>query len=76
MSKIKFEALCGATVEVDPRLIVSIHIPYRDNYLCENGEGIYCGQIVLGCDSQVMVDGDTFWRIAKAMEEARKCEKV
>lgn len=72
MSKIKFETLCGATVEVDPRLIVSIHFPYGDHYLTENGLDFCCGQIVLGCDSQFMVDGDTFWRIAKAMEETRK----
>lgn len=72
MSKIKFDTLSGATVEVDPRLIVSVNIPYGDNYLNENGVDIYCGQIVLGCDSQFIVDGDTFWRIAKVLDETRK----
>ena len=72
MSTIKFDTLCGATVEVDPERIESVHFPYGHGYTIERGEVVNIGQIVLCCDSQFMVDGDTFWKVAKAAEEAWK----
>lgn len=68
MSKIKFDTLCGATVEVDPRMVVSIHFPYGDRYtITDRGLEIGTGQIVLDCGSHFIVDADTFWQIARAV---------
>lgn len=78
MSKIKFNTLCGATVEVDPRYIKRMELDPEVPILERESDGRFkslimerlSATIILGCDSSFKVDRDTCWKILEAKEKA------
>ena len=77
MSKIKFNTLCGATVEVDPRYIKRMELDPEVPIIEREYDGRFkslirerlSATIILWCDSSFKVDTDTFRKIGRAMEK-------
>lgn len=78
MSKIKFNTICGATVEVDPICIKRIELDPEVPIIEREYDGRFkslirerlSATIILGCDSSFKVERDTCWKILEAKEKA------